>query len=263
MSRCDSFRSPSCHCPYPAVHIHVGSMSFTKLTVISTIFITALRCVNLAVCHSLAPIFMYRLCTDPCIWRGALFYACYTYLLRSIYHDLQTLTGSPAKSLGVNDEAHDDSDMELDVLPVPSTAKDGPLLAHAGSSGVEAKFRGRKNWKHSSIARLCFSLCFSESCTLFLLFMCQELSLLNPRWVIFNNKWTCSLSAIIWASLKTWNWNLLPLLWFEVMLRSRILNWRMSLFLVLAMILLVIPLTQNFLLTYQSPLGTLEASVYH
>ena len=37
--------------------------------------------------------------------------------------------------------------------------------------------------------------------------------------------------------------------------RSRILNWKFSLFILLAMILLVIPLSQNILLTYQSSFG--------
>lgn len=36
------------------------------------------------------------------------------------------------------------------------------------------------------------------------------------------------------------------------------LNWRISMFLLLAMILLIIPLTQNILFTYQSPLGSLN-----
>lgn len=37
--------------------------------------------------------------------------------------------------------------------------------------------------------------------------------------------------------------------------RSRLLNWNISLLILLSMILLVIPLSQTFLLTYQSPLG--------
>lgn len=39
--------------------------------------------------------------------------------------------------------------------------------------------------------------------------------------------------------------------------RSRIINWKISLFILLTMILLVIPLSQNILLTYQSSLGVL------
>ncbi|EJD04899.1 uncharacterized protein FOMMEDRAFT_132741 [Fomitiporia mediterranea MF3/22] len=144
------------------------------------------------------------------ILRASFCYTCYTRVLRSVFHDLQTLTGAPSKSYNEHDVGNDDSDaeLELDTLPAPNTARDGPLLSTSRTTS------------HSNIARLCFSLCFSESCTLFLLFMSQELNLLDSR--------------------------------------SRMFNWRISLFLESAMILLVIPLSQNFLLTYQSPIGHLS-----
>ncbi|KAH8112124.1 Abscisic acid G-protein coupled receptor-domain-containing protein [Phellopilus nigrolimitatus] len=139
--------------------------------------------------------------------RCALFYACYHYLLRTVFHDLQALASSAA-----GPDA--DSDIELESLPAPNTSREGPLLSQ-GSNKQGAS-------KHSKIAHISFSLCFSESCTLFLLFMCQELNILDPG--------------------------------------SRLLNWRISLFILLAMILFAIPLSQNFLLTYQSPLGRVSRS---
>lgn len=45
--------------------------------------------------------------------------------------------------------------------------------------------------------------------------------------------------------------------------RSRIINWKISLFILLAMILLVIPLSQNILLTYQSSLGMLYSMIVY
>ncbi|KAI5119350.1 hypothetical protein M0805_004027 [Coniferiporia weirii] len=147
--------------------------------------------------------------------RGALLYACQKYLLRSVYHDLQTLTASAGgTSSSSRDHLDTDPDLELESLPRPNTARDGPLLSqNAGPQSTSS---------HLKIAQLCFSMCFSESCTLFLLFMCQELSIPDSE--------------------------------------SLIVNWKISLFLLLAQILLVIPLLQNFLLTYQSPLGRVSRS---
>ncbi|KAL5520503.1 hypothetical protein ACEPAG_9727 [Sanghuangporus baumii] len=154
------------------------------------------------------------------ILRTACFYACATRVLRSVYHDLQALAGSASRQLGDDP----DDELELESLPAPSTANDGPLLARSNS--LAHRNRGehglRTLWssKHSNISRLCFSLCFSESCTLFFLFMCQEVNIFAPR--------------------------------------SRMLNWRLSLFVLLLMILFFIPLSLNYLLTYQSSLGRLS-----
>lgn len=106
--------------------------------------------------------------------RGALLYACHKYLLRSVYHDLQTLTASAS---GITSDGRGslnvDSDVELYSLPGPNTARDGPLLSQTSAQQTSST--------HSKIAHLCFSVSFSESCTLFLLFMCQELGILDSE----------------------------------------------------------------------------------
>lgn len=102
--------------------------------------------------------------------RASFFYASRKYLLRALYHDLKSLT------LSAND-ADDgalevDVDIELDELPEPVSSNS------ASPSMTSTK---RQSVLHSTIARTSFSLCFSESCTLFLLFMCQELHVFQPK----------------------------------------------------------------------------------
>lgn len=102
--------------------------------------------------------------------RVALFFSCRKYLLRSLYHDLQNLSieadQAATSSLTV------DTDVELEILPSPSTA----TLKPPGSPALTIK-----RTFHSTVARAIFSLCFSESCTLFLLLMLQALDILHPR----------------------------------------------------------------------------------
>ncbi|EPQ55979.1 hypothetical protein GLOTRDRAFT_40958, partial [Gloeophyllum trabeum ATCC 11539] len=122
--------------------------------------------------------------------RCLLFASCRKYLLRSLYHDLQSLSlpGEP----GV---MHSD-DVELTTLPAPST-----------SAALK-----RKRPLHSTLSRGLFAICFSESCVLFFLLMCQGLDILDPR--------------------------------------TRLVNWRLSLTVLLSAILVVVPLCLNLILTY-------------
>ncbi|KAI0341159.1 hypothetical protein BDW22DRAFT_1446209 [Trametopsis cervina] len=70
---------------------------------------------------------------------------------------------------------------------------------------------------HSTLARGIFSLCFSECCTLFLLLMFQALDVLHAQ--------------------------------------TRLLNWRISLFLLLTLIVVLIPLAYSLVLSYRSASG--------
>jgi len=140
--------------------------------------------------------------------RVCLFYFCRTYLLRSLYHDLRhlqlnsessfasafelkshlhtpTLSPSPS-ALNLSITPHESTD-DL-TLPAPSTTPKRParysqflwptqqrvplkVLTHAQGGG---------NYQ-SSLARSTFALCFSESCVLFSLVMCQGLNVLTAR----------------------------------------------------------------------------------
>lgn len=60
----------------------------------------------------------------------------------------------------------------METLPEPSTAAVKRVSALVGQRPF-----------HSVLSRSLFSLCFSESCTLFLLLMSQALELLDTRWV--------------------------------------------------------------------------------
>ncbi|KAI0087512.1 Abscisic acid G-protein coupled receptor-domain-containing protein [Irpex rosettiformis] len=67
---------------------------------------------------------------------------------------------------------------------------------------------------HSTLSRAVFSLCFSECCTLFLLLMLQALDVLHPR--------------------------------------TRLLNWNISLAILVALITVIIPLAYSLVLSYRS-----------
>ncbi|PIL25812.1 transporter [Ganoderma sinense ZZ0214-1] len=123
-------------------------------------------------------------------FRGLLFYASRRYLLRHLYHDLQDLsspTSKAASSSGPGTPAivFDASETELGTLPTPSSASFPP------NGGV------RKRPFHSALSRALFSLCFTESCTLFLLLICQALELFHPRVRLFN--WQVSLTILVVA----------------------------------------------------------------
>ncbi|THV03548.1 hypothetical protein K435DRAFT_747819 [Dendrothele bispora CBS 962.96] len=153
--------------------------------------------------------------------RLALFFSCRKYLLRSLYSDLRNLSvesqssstltpGSPAEEL---DEIQLGA---LGSLPTPSThGKSGPK-GLAGMLGMTGK-RTRHPF-HSTISRAVFALCFSESCILFVLLMCQALEVFESR--------------------------------------TRLYNWNFSLFLLLATLLVLIPLFISLLLVMTSSSST-------
>ena len=95
-----------------------------------------------------------------------LFYASRKYLLRHLYHDLQDL--SAKTDSGAPAVVFDAAETEMEVLPTPSSATTTPGFV-------------RKRPLHSMLSRALFSLCFSESCALFLLLVCQALEIFNPR----------------------------------------------------------------------------------
>ena len=65
-----------------------------------------------------------------------------------------------------------ETSIELDALPPPSASS-------------TPKRRSTNDTSHSLLSKTLFSLCFSESCTLFLLLMCQALDVFNIRCVEF------------------------------------------------------------------------------
>lgn len=115
-------------------------------------------------------------------FRGAFFYVCRAYLIRSLYKLSSNTTvesivlasdsspttpssppsPSPARSGG--------SYFELGALPPPNVARPQPR------TGVTGWGLGP-----TSVARTAFAVCFSESCALFLLVMCQAYDVMDAR----------------------------------------------------------------------------------
>ncbi|KAJ7704021.1 Abscisic acid G-protein coupled receptor-domain-containing protein [Mycena rosella] len=123
--------------------------------------------------------------------RAVIFFSCRKYLLRSLYSDLQDLSGVETASISTRD-------------PLPS-----PITQTARES--VRKPQGRTETIYSALSSNVFAGCFSESCMLFLLLMLQGLSVFSAR--------------------------------------TRLLNWRLSLFLLLTCILVLIPFLLSLLLT--------------
>ncbi|KAJ3542078.1 hypothetical protein NM688_g6011 [Phlebia brevispora] len=98
--------------------------------------------------------------------RSALFFASRKYLLRNLYHDLQDPSSDAEPLLSSTD-----TDIELETLPTPSTAT---LPSNSSLQALKSTF-------HSTLSRTLFSLCFSESCTLFALLICQGLDVFQAR----------------------------------------------------------------------------------
>ncbi|KAI0742936.1 Abscisic acid G-protein coupled receptor-domain-containing protein [Daedaleopsis nitida] len=110
--------------------------------------------------------------------RASLFYASRRYILRHLYHDLQDLSGKTSVVV------FDAGDTELATLPTPSSASITPGVV-------------RKRPFHSVLSRALFSLCFSETCTLFSLLICQALEIFHPRVRLLN--WQVSLGILVTA----------------------------------------------------------------
>ncbi|KAH9175742.1 Abscisic acid G-protein coupled receptor-domain-containing protein [Lactarius sanguifluus] len=95
--------------------------------------------------------------------RLGLFATCRRFIDRSLYDELKQISqSSPA-----------DVPVELDTLPQP-TATQASGRTTSGNSF------------NSLLSKSLFSLCFSESCTLFLLLMCQALDVFNTRTRLLN-----------------------------------------------------------------------------
>ncbi|KAI0062989.1 hypothetical protein BV25DRAFT_491774 [Artomyces pyxidatus] len=122
--------------------------------------------------------------------RGVLFLSCRKYVDASLYQELKQASHSP-----LSDDA-----VELDTLPPPSATPTSSGRPPSPSSTL-----------HSVLARAWFSMCFSESCTLFFILMCQALNIFNPS--------------------------------------TRLLNWRISLLVLLVIILVVVPMSLSIALT--------------
>ncbi|CCM00850.1 uncharacterized protein FIBRA_02893 [Fibroporia radiculosa] len=124
--------------------------------------------------------------------RLALFFSCRKFLLRHLYYDLQDLSAKRplgSRSTSASASTDDVANIELEsfvTLPLPSTSE---------SASPEPPRRPF----HSTLARGLFALCFSESCTLFVLLMCQALEILHARARLIN--WNISLALLLLAIL--------------------------------------------------------------
>src|SRR5260370_3325342 len=91
--------------------------------------------------------------------RLALFITCSRFIDRSLYDELKQISQSSPVDIPV----------ELDTLP-QSTA-----------TQTSGRRSSSNNSFNSVLSKTLFSLCFSETCTLFLLLMCQALDVFNTR----------------------------------------------------------------------------------
>ncbi|KAI0772351.1 Abscisic acid G-protein coupled receptor-domain-containing protein [Trametes elegans] len=115
--------------------------------------------------------------------RAVLFYACRRYLLRNLYHDLQDLSAKASFDATNPVVVFDAGETELETLPTTSNGA-------ARTSAV-----ARKRPFHSALSRALFALCFSETCVLFLLLICQGLELFDSRVRLIH--WKISLSVLL------------------------------------------------------------------
>ncbi|KAG9075200.1 hypothetical protein FS749_013155 [Ceratobasidium sp. UAMH 11750] len=146
--------------------------------------------------------------------RGVLFYICRAYLIKSLYKlspdassdsiiplveaPLGATPTTPRSPARVGGEGY----FELPVLPQPGVARIHP---RGGAS--------QWGWGPTSVARTAFAVCFSESCALFLLVMCQASDVMEAK--------------------------------------SRYYNWRFSLITLVALILIIIPVLQCLFIAYK------------
>ncbi|TDL26846.1 hypothetical protein BD410DRAFT_472119 [Rickenella mellea] len=144
--------------------------------------------------------------------RAPLFFGCRKFLLKPLYTDLRNI----AAPTGVEEherreDISDSNDFALEVLPTVSsnTSTSGPKH---DVQAAPMKAMGR--YFHENVAQMSFALCFSESCVLFAMIVCQGSGILSHG--------------------------------------ARILNWHISMTCLLVMILFVIPLSQIYLLTGRS-----------
>lgn len=93
--------------------------------------------------------------------RFVLLFGCRKYLLRVVYSNLRTLSGSEK----------DRTDVELDVLPTPST--------HTPKT---SRFAADSAMLHSVISSTVFSWAFAECCMMFILLVLQGMNVFTSRY---------------------------------------------------------------------------------
>ncbi|KAJ7447337.1 G protein-coupled receptor 89 [Mycena galericulata] len=107
--------------------------------------------------------------------RGTIFFSCRKYLLRSLYSDLQHLSG-----------VENSSKYDRDPLPSPITQTARESLRRP---------QGKVETLYSTLSSDLFAACFSESCMLFILLMLQGLSVFSISARLFN--WRFSLFLLL------------------------------------------------------------------
>lgn len=119
---------------------------------------------------------------------------------------------------------HDLQGLSAETEPLTAALQDGveldtlPTPSTAGLSPKEHALAQQRRPLHSTISRAIFALCFSESLTLFALLMCQALELFHPQ--------------------------------------TRLLNWQISLCILLTLIVVFIPFSYSLVLSYRSASGS-------
>ncbi|KAF5329522.1 hypothetical protein D9619_009069 [Psilocybe cf. subviscida] len=164
-----------------------------------------------------------QLAAETALLTGArflLFFACRKFLIRTIYSDLRSLSnvaapGTPLPGRGPS------SPIDLAVLNFEQDGGDNdnehtqvlPMPStHTPKSTTF--YTDDARYLHTLIARVVFSWCFAESCMMFLLLMLQGAGILSAS--------------------------------------SRLLNWRISLFILMSAILVVTPLSLSLLLAIRT-----------
>lgn len=154
------------------------------------------------------------------ILRCSLFIFCRKFLLGSLYQDLRSLSYADTSFTGTGDvDAAHDSDNEIE-LPTTSARTTLPRVNTAPQSAMAfatdlflPKLHEGKATMQSSLAQTSFSLCFEEGCILFLLVMCQAIGIFDAN--------------------------------------VRDTHWHISLFIIVFLVIILIPLLQCFLFTYR------------
>ncbi|KAF5366772.1 hypothetical protein D9758_006495 [Tetrapyrgos nigripes] len=143
--------------------------------------------------------------------RFVLFFSCRKYLLRSLYSDLQHLSveaQSDHSSSAPSPPSEDVDEIQLGSigsLPTPSTHSKSNRKGLGRILGFGIAGKRAKHPTHSSISRAVFAMCFSESCMLFVLLICQALGVFDTGTRLYN--WNFSLFLLLTALLV-----LIPLL---------------------------------------------------
>ncbi|KAH8836157.1 G protein-coupled receptor 89 [Flagelloscypha sp. PMI_526] len=132
------------------------------------------------------------------ILRVTLFLSCRKLLMKSLYSDLRNLSSSSSAGLP---DTPTSAQTEFEMLPTPTTAGRTPTNAS----------KRRPTPVHSTISQLVFSACFSESCTMFALLMCQAFHIFGES--------------------------------------TRYLNWRISLYILMLLIVLLVPISLSLCIT--------------